>query len=85
MTFNTQIPTRFRRKYGDLSWGAYDYAVTPTQLTTVTAVHSVLKDLPNYFCSQNVFDGTIIIGAEQKSMDIKRDGRVYPNRTSECF
>ena len=71
---------RFKARYGDLRWGPYDYPVTPTQHETATSLEGLIKrEGQDFFCSQRPDNGTIIMGTNHRSVDIRRDGRVYSN------
>lgn len=82
------MPDKFRRRYGDLMWGKFDYPVTPTQKKSLDGVAYVLGFSPGrtereagftYFYSQDPYSGEVIIGQNHRSLNVNRDGRITSN------
>lgn len=67
----------------DRRWGPYGYPVTRTQFAACNALQRLLKrPNTNFFCSQRSDNGTVTMGVDHRSVDIRRDGRVYPNAST---
>ena len=82
---------KFSARYADLTWGKYDYPVTPIQKRTLEGLEYMMSGLPRtdpkngdipagYFCSQRPDNGDVVIGLYNHSVSVNRNGRVTANR-----
>lgn len=73
---------QFQKKSGDRLWGTYKYPVTGSQHQTVESLYALIRSMPAFFCSQHGRTGAVIMGAEHRSVEVKRDGKVYENSST---
>lgn len=83
---------KFAGRRGDLTWGKYAYPVTKTQKDALDGIWYMLKGLPRGieqtgywalpeggFYSQNLENGSVIIGLHHNSATVYRSGHVVSN------
>lgn len=81
---------RYKGKKGDLTWGKYDYPMTPTQKATLDGLLLFVNGLPRAynqpdlwqggFYSQRVDTGAVVIGLNHQSVSVHRTGRITANQ-----